>query len=105
MKLFKPLIYKGAQNRSCTSTYFSSQAHIFPPKIVDTRLRLPTATLATLLDTWLRPANCNTLERKGMQAGTQLELYYELLGRARHQMCVGHATFDRANQARSQKNY
>jgi len=40
-----------------------------------------------------------------MQAGTQLELYYELLGRARHQMCVGHATFDRANQARSQKNY
>jgi len=44
--------------------------------IVDTRLRLPTETLL-----------------KGMQAGMQLELYYEWLGQARHQMKVGFATF------------
>jgi len=43
--------------------------------IVDTRLRLPTATLL-----------------KGMQR----ELYYQLLGQARHQMWVGHATFARS---------
>jgi len=41
-----------------------------------------------------------------MQAGMQLELYYyELLGQARHQMWMGHATFARTTQARSQKCY
>ena len=46
--------------------------------IVDRRLRLPTETLL-----------------KGMQAGAQVELYYEWLGQARHQMWVGNATFAR----------
>jgi len=46
--------------------------------IVDTRIRLP---IETLLE-W-------------MQAGMQLEIYYELLGQARHQMWVGLATFAR----------
>jgi len=32
---------------------------------------------------------------KGMQAGMQLELYYEWLGQARHQMWLGFATFAR----------
>jgi len=44
--------------------------------IVDTRICLPTETLL-----------------KGMQAGMQLELYYE----ARHQMWVGLATFAMQN--------
>jgi len=45
------------------------------------RLRLPTAT-----------------HLKGMQAGMQLELCYELLCQARNQMWVGHATFARTTQ-------
>jgi len=44
--------------------------------IVDTRLRLPSETLL-----------------KGMQAKMQRELSYEWLRQARHQMCVGLATF------------
>jgi len=46
--------------------------------IVDTRFRLPTEILL-----------------KGIQAGMQLELYYEWLGQDRHQMCVGLTTFSR----------
>jgi len=46
--------------------------------IADTRLRLPTETLLI-----------------GMQAGMQLELYYEWLGQARDQKRVGLATFAR----------
>ena len=49
--------------------------------IADTRLRLPTETLL-----------------KGMQARIQLELYYEWLGHARHQMWVGLDTFARTTQ-------
>jgi len=46
--------------------------------IVDTRFRLPTEILL-----------------KGMQAGMQLEFYYEYLGQAHHQMWVSLATFAR----------
>jgi len=46
--------------------------------IIDTRIRLPTETLL-----------------RGMQAGMQLELYYEWLGQAHHQMRVGLTAFAR----------
>jgi len=49
--------------------------------IVDTRLHLPTETLL-----------------KGIQEGIQLELYYEWLGQARHQMLVGFATLPRLSK-------
>jgi len=46
--------------------------------VVHTRHRLPTEALL-----------------KGMQAGMQLELYYEWLGQDRHQMWMGLDTFAR----------
>ena len=49
--------------------------------IVDTKLRLPTETLL-----------------KGMQAGMQLELYYEWLAQAHHQMLVGLPAFTRTTK-------
>jgi len=51
--------------------YFITDAIV---SLVDTRIRLPTETLLKEM---------------------QLELYYQRLGQARHQMWVGLSTFDR----------